>query len=99
MDEKQKEIKTKSASGIWTWIFCLLFASAVIVVVIHLFWNYIWYVLTGKPYHMTVQRTVQRTDIMVERGITGYVIPIRDKDTSTTDRAGWTVPDGSSSGE
>lgn len=49
MDEKQKEIKTKSASGIWTWIFCLLFASAVILVVICLFGNSIWYALTGKP--------------------------------------------------
>ena len=49
MDEKQKEIKKKSASGIWVWIFCLLFASAVILVVISLFGNYIWYVLTGKP--------------------------------------------------
>lgn len=49
MDEKQKEIKTKSASGIWTWIFCLLFASAVILVVISMFGNYIRYVLTGKP--------------------------------------------------
>ena len=49
MDEKQKEIKTKSASGIWTWIFCLLFASAVILVVISMFGNYIRYVLTGEP--------------------------------------------------
>ena len=49
MDEKQKEIKKKSASGIWVWIFCLLFASAVILVVISMFGNYIRYVLTGKP--------------------------------------------------
>ena len=82
MDEKQKEIKTKSASGIWTWIFCLLFASAVILVVICLFGNYIWYVLTGKP--------------RLEGGTVGDVIavppekripmgvPIQDQDISTT---------------
>lgn len=50
MDEKQKEIKTKSASGIWTWIFCLLFASAVILVVISVFGNSIRYALMGKEH-------------------------------------------------
>ena len=72
MDEKQKEIKTKSASGIWAWIFCLLFASAVIVVVIGAFGNYIWHVLTGKP---------DPGAVYPEEGGPMGVVRIRDDDT------------------
>ena len=95
MDEKQKEIKTKSASGIWTWIFCLLFASAVILVVIGLFGNYIWYVLTGKP-DPGLEGEPMGDVIAVplkEREPIGA--PIQDKDISTAGD----VPDGSSSWE
>jgi len=53
MDEKKKEIKKKSASGIWTWIFWLLFASVVIVVVIGAFGNSIWY----APQMMSTEAT------------------------------------------
>ena len=89
MDEKQKEIKTKSASGIWDWIFCLLFASAVILVVISLFGNSIWYALTGKP-----DPNDSRTD--PGPGMTGGIMgnPILDKDIRERN-----VPDGSSSWE
>ena len=47
---KETPKQKKSASGIWEWIFWLLFASVVIVVVIGAFGNSIWYVLTGKEH-------------------------------------------------
>ena len=76
MDEKQKEIKTKSASGIWEWIFWILLAFAVIAVFIAS-QSIIWYALTGKPAPKTDSVTVPDTGIP-EYGTTGDVSPIRD---------------------
>ena len=55
---KETPKQKKSASGIWTWILWILFASVAIVVVIHMFGNTIWYALkmmsTGAKTESTI---------------------------------------------